>query len=93
MREPNKILITLGLLILCLGMISVWIAPVFHWTDLPAIGFAEVNPDQFEFEDDFFAMSIVDVTIAEQVFSNSRTTSLDCQPASLLPVFSPPKPS
>ena len=44
-----------------------------------------------EFDDDFFVISIVDVTIAELSFSKFRSANLGYLFASLSPVSPPPK--
>lgn len=44
-----------------------------------------------EFDDDFFAVSIVGVKIAKPNYSKSRTANLGYLSASLAPVSPPPK--
>jgi hypothetical protein len=88
--------ISLATLILCLCLGIVVILPFIQISpSAPEISTINAgNYDLFnyaEFDDDFFVISIVGVTIAELSFSKSRPTNLGFQPASLLPVSPPPK--
>jgi hypothetical protein len=88
-KQHNSVMI-LTILILC--MISVWIAPVFLMTGMPAMDFAGTDSDSFEFEEDLILVNRSNDGIVHPMSLRIGTTRLNIEPASLAHVFSPPKP-
>jgi hypothetical protein len=86
--------ISLATLILCLCLGSMIILP-FIQVSPSAPEISRIDAENYglfvEFDDDFFVISIVGVTIAEPGFSNSRPVNLGFRPVSLSPVSPPPK--
>ena len=79
------------LLILC--MLSVWTAPMFFWTGMPAVELTENDSDPFEFDDEFFLINRDPGSMLHLVNFRAGKTHLGVRPASLERVFPPPKPS
>ena len=73
-------------------MVSVWIAPVFLGTGTPVMEFTETDSDPFEFEEDLFLVNRSADGIIHLLNLRIGAIRLNMQPASLAPVFSPPKP-
>ena len=86
--------ISLATLILCLCVGSLVILP-FIQIDLstPELSTMDVSNlfEHTEFDDDFFVVSIVGVTVAELSFSKFRPENPGYLSASLSPVSPPPK--
>jgi len=84
----------LATLILCLCVGSLVILPFIQINpSTPEFSTMDVSNlfEHTEFDDDFFVVSIVGVTVAELSFSKFRLANLRFQPASLSPVSPPPK--
>ena len=86
--------ISLTTLILCLCVGSLVILPFNHINpSTPEFSTTDVSNlfEHTEFDDDFFVVSIVGVTVAELSFSKFRLADLGCLSALLSPVSPPPK--
>jgi hypothetical protein len=93
-QRNSRISLATLLLRLCLGSLVllsfIQIAP--SASEISRINAENYNQfGQAEFDDDFFVLSIVGVTIGELRFSKYGQANLDFQPASLSPVSPPPK--
>jgi hypothetical protein len=91
MSKIQNSLTIFALLILCLCMVSVWIAPVFLGTGTPVIEFTETDSDPLEFEEDLFLVNQGTDGIIHPLNLRIGAIHLNTQPASLACVFSPPK--
>jgi hypothetical protein len=78
-------------LVLCLGMITVGIAPVFIAVDMPIIDGVEIDSDTFEVDEDFFSANCRATEIIYLVCSRGGILHLNAKPAALARPFSPPK--
>ncbi len=83
--------IILRLLIFCLCMVCLWIAPVSLAADLPAGEFTEADVETCEFEDDLFSANPGNGGTNAPASSRVGTIKLSAKPASLVRPFSPPK--
>jgi hypothetical protein len=92
MSKLQYSLTSITLLILCLCMVSVWIAPMFLGTGTPVIEFTETDSDPSEFEEDLFLVNQGAGGILHPLNLRIGAIHLNMQPASLARVFSPPKP-
>jgi hypothetical protein len=79
------------LLILC--MVSVWTAPMFFWTGMPAVEFTENDSDPFEFDDDLFLIDRDGGGMLRSINYRTGGIYLGGRPASLERAFPPPRPS
>jgi len=92
MSKTQNSVAVFTLLILCLCMVSVWIAPVFPGTGIPVMEFTEADSDPFEFEEDLFLINQGAGGRIDPLNLKIGAIHLNTQPASLARVFSPPKP-
>jgi hypothetical protein len=92
MSKTQNSVAVFTLLILCLCMVSVWIAPAFLEMGGLVMEFTETDSDPFEFEEDLFLANHGTDEIIHPVNLRIGVTRLNMQPASLARVFSPPKP-
>jgi hypothetical protein len=92
MRRLQNSITIFTLLILCICMVSVWIAPAFLESGRLVMEFTETDSDSFEFEEDLFLVNHGADGIIHPVNLRIGATRLNIQPASLARVFSPPKP-
>ena len=96
MMDKRNSRISLATLILCLCVGSLVILPFIQINPSTSeiFGIEAENSnlfDQAEFDDDFFVVSIVGVTVAELSFSKFRSANLGYLSASLSPLSPPPK--
>jgi hypothetical protein len=94
MIDKRNSRISLATLILCLCLGSLVILPFIQINpSAPEFSTMDVSNlfEHTEFDDDFFAVSIVGVKIAKPNYSKSRTANLGYLSASLAPVSPPPK--
>ena len=91
MRKLPSYRTTFRLLILCLCMVSLWIAPVFLEVAIPVGALSETDSDPYEFDDDLFSTRHEIVETMDDASSRVGTIYLSAKPASLGRLFSPPK--
>jgi len=93
-RSSRNTLVTL-ILYLCLGSLVILPLHIAVGLSAPEISGVDLRDynllDQVEFDGDFFIVTIMGTTIADQYFSKSRPMNLDFQTACLSPVSPPPK--
>jgi hypothetical protein len=91
MSKLQNSLTIFTLLILCLCMVNVWIAPVFPGTSTPVIELAETDSDPLEFEEDLFLVNQGAGGMIHPLNLRIGAIRLNVQPASLARVFPPPR--
>jgi hypothetical protein len=92
MSKLQNALTFFTLLILCLCMVGVSIAPGLLEMGSPAMEFTETDSDPFEFDEDLFLVNHGADGIIHPVNLRIDVTHLNMLPAALARVFSPPKP-